>query len=429
MSWINSTFGKWFIGQNINIDEYRRENDGDLPVNVSNLFNATPQFNDISSDINKLKVIFSNPAVLKVFKLQCDLFSLAKFYIYDKNDKQVLTKDPMLERLSSPNMFQTGNQLLWDFMFWNMTGTGYMYMNSSVPSNTAMKIYHLEPSKLEFPPELLKMQDKIILSSKAEADLLKTKVTYRYADRTSIEITLGDIMIFTDLTNGTGNWFKSGSVLDALYKVITNSDEALNSKNINTRYSGKFVVAGMADPENVTQMPMDNEEKLSIEQKVNGRKSVHAVKTMIDIKRFVENLGALKLDESYLADYFVIGSMFNIPRDVLEAYKSSTFENQEQAKGGHVAYTLSPKGEDLTNKLNKKIGYTDNRLVLSWDHLPFMQIFEQKRVAALKSKADAFVQLLNADVALDEINSYLDTNFKTGTKQVIQQNNGQTGAA
>ena len=78
---------------------------------------------------------------------------------------------------------------------------------------------------------------------------------------------------------------------------------------------------------------------------------------MVDIKRFVDDLRVLELDKSFLADYYVIGTVYGIPRDVLEAYQSSTFENQEKARAGHVSYTLEPAGEALGAMLEKRWGY------------------------------------------------------------------------
>ena len=80
-----------------------------------------------------------------------------------------------------------------------------------------------------------------------------------------------------------------------------------------------------------------------------GGKAVHAVSKMLEIRRFVEDMASLELDKKYLNAYYLIGKMYGIPRDVLEAYESSTFENQEKARGAHVSYALQPRGNALMN--------------------------------------------------------------------------------
>jgi len=384
-----------------------------------NLWSATPMFNNYTDDIRKLQVVFSNPALLKVFCLQCDLFAMGKVYAY--KDGKDIGADPALDLLSNPNPFQNEAQLKWDFMFWKMMGTSNVYLDSNIVDRESNKIYMLENQKLEFPLSLQRKADKLIFSKAAEKELFDTVLTYRYSDGETINIPLRNVMIFSDLTNGVGNWFKSNSRIDSLYKIIANSEASLDSENINIRYSGKFLVAGASDPNNVTQMPLSKDEQRDAESIIdNPRKSVQAVKTMVDIKRFVENMGALKLNEKYLAAFFLIGTAYNIPRDVLEAYASGTYENQEKARGAHVGYTLQPAADELMNELSSRFGYlkTGKRLVMSWDHMPFMQVFEKDRAETKSKNAATFVNLIKNGVPLLEVNEYLDTNFTKANADV-----------
>jgi hypothetical protein len=405
-NWIKGV-GSWFS----------KKWDGWQPFNV---WSATPVFNDYGNDMAKLKAIFSNPALLKVFCLQCDLFSLGKIYVYQDGQDLADPNDPALKLLKNPNPMQTGKQILWDYMFWNMVGTSNVYLDSELVDKSNNKIYLLENQKMEYPLWMQQNSDKMIFSKGKEEEMRDQKIIYRYNDGSTIPIPLRKIMVFTDLTNGVGNWFKSFSRIDALYKIISNSEVMLDSENINGRFSGKFMVAGTADPNDVTKIPLGNDEKTDIERKMQDHREVHAVKSMVDIKRFVENMGQLKLNEKYLAAYFLIGNMYGIPRDVLEAYNSSTFENQEKARGAHVSYTLEPKAEELMQALSKRFGYLESgkELVMSWDHLPFMQVFEKDRAVTKEINARTFVNLIRNGVPLEEVNEFLDTNF---TKADAQQ--------
>lgn len=396
------------------------------------LWGASPIFNDYSRDTDKLLVIFNNPAVLKVFCLQCDLFSLAKVYVYDENDK-IIEDDPALKRFENPNPLQGQSQFLWDYMFWKMIGNAYLYMESSLVDRENAPMYWLENGKIEWPLSLERDKDKLILSQAKMNELMGTVITYRYEDGSSFQFPLSKIATVNDLSNGVGNWFKGFSRLDALYKVISNSEVSLDSKNINVRYAGKFLVAGTQDPKDVTKTPMGETEKQDIESKVNGDKQVHAIKSMIDIKRFVDDLRVLELDKSFLSDYYLIGSMYNIPRDVLEAYASSTFENQEKARAVFVSYVLDPAGEILGSAIGKKWGYdkAGKKICLAWDHLPFVQIFEKDRVAVKYQQAQTLGLLLGKGVPIKEINEFLDTEFTIDEAKVKQQQQaaGQNGTS
>lgn len=387
---------------------------------------SAPRFNDYCSAKEKIEAVLKNPALLKVFTLQCDLFSLGK--IYAKQDGEIIDNDPLVKLLKNPNPLQSQSQFLWDFMFWNMLGTSYCYVDSYIPGNDNNKLYFLDESKMEFPKELEKLKDKLIFSNSTITDAGKLTIKYKYADGTYINLPLSKINIVTDLTNGTGNWFKGNSRIDALYKIISNSEETLNATNINTRFTGKFLVAGTQDPNDVTKTPMSQEEKVSIEQKVNSNKQIHAVKSAVDIKRFIENMRNLELGKSYLESYYLIGSMYNIPKDVLEAHAAgATYENQEKSTAKHISYTLQPKGNDFLQSLVKKFGYEDQgiSLEIDWSHLPFMNVFEKDKAATRQTQVITLTNLLKLGVDINEANDYLGTNF---TIAVYEQPKVNTGA-
>lgn len=378
------------------------------------ILGTAPQFNDYHESAAKLAVVFSNPAVLKVFCLQCDLFSLAKPYVYNK--KAVLQeKDPALDRINNPNPMQSMQDWLWSYMFWKMVGNAYLYMTSKVVDRPNAPMYWLENHKIEFPSSLDKEKDKLILSEAKLKKLMQTPIIYRYEDGTTIsDLTLGDLAFAADLTNSTGNWFKGFSRIDALRKVITNSEAALDAKNINVRYAGKFLVSGQVDVKDVTKKLMGEDEKKLIEDQIdNDKKKVHAMKSMVDLKRFVDDLKVMELGKTFLEDYYLVGSMYNIPRDVLEAYQSSTFENQEKARASHVTYTLDPAGDVLGGLLAKAWGYTERgyTICFSWDHLPFTQVFLKEKVNIQQTQVNIMMRLREAGMTIEEINSFLDTDF------------------
>lgn len=375
---------------------------------------ASPQFSDYTEETAKILAIFSNPALLKVFSLQCDLFSLAKPYVYGPSGL-LKPNDPAIRRLMNPNPMQSMQDWLWSYMFWKMAGNANLYMSSKDVNRENAPMYWLENHKIEWPIELDKDKDKLILS-KAKLERYKDlTLKYRYEDGTAQEIKLGDLVIIPDLTNGTGNWFKGWSRIEALTKVISNSEAALDSKNINVRYAGKFLVAGKTDPADVTKKPMNQDEKDLLEERIDSdKKKVHGMKSMVDIKRFVDDLKTMELGKAYLEDYYIIGSMYNIPRDVLEAYQSSTFENQEKARAGHVTYTLEPAGEVLGASLARAWEYDiyNWKICFGWDHLPLTQVYEKERVNIKQTQVNIFLRLLQAGMTVDDANAFLDTDFK-----------------
>jgi hypothetical protein len=376
----------------------------------SSVLQGSTRFNRYSDELEKVNCVLSNPAVLKVFALQCDMFSRAKASVLDLKTGKPIENDPFLKRLRNPNPFQTQSQFLWDFMFFTMLGNSYGYVDSKLVENDKNKMYFMIPFRIKWPQNFEYKADKLYLSDAAIKTLSDTPLKYKYNDNSTFEFRLGNLVCNADLTNGLGNWFKGPSRIDALYKIISNSEHALDSKNINVRYAGKFMVGSQSD---IGKTPMSDEEKADIEDKVdNSDQRVWAVRSQINIRRFVENLSQQELGKAFLEDYFLIGMMYGIPRDVLEAYNSSTFENQEKARGAHVAYCLEPKGEAFMDAFEKFFGYTDKNIVLSWDHLAFTQVFEGQRQEVKAKQVKTFSEMRKAGITVEQANEFLGTKFE-----------------
>lgn len=365
------------------------------------MFSGKNNHKKITTDKQKLEISLCNPALLKAIKLNCDLFSLGKVYYGEGKNLKALS-----ELQAKPNKHQTWKQFHWDYLFYRQVfGTSYLWRsNNTNLTSSETQFYFLNPARMEFDSKLLKKLDKLTLSNSTFNDLGKETIKYCFEDGTYINIPLSQIQPFFDLSNSvSGNWFKSNSVLDALYKVVTNNEELLNAQNINLRYSGKFGVTGQADPNDTSMagIPMSENEKQDIESKVNGSKSVHAFKSKVNIDRFVSDIDKLKLDDQYLNQYFIICSMFGIPRDVAEANikGSSTYENQEKSTGKHVSYALQPAGDDLYEWIST---FVNQKLTISWNYLPFMQVFELDKATTNKTKAETYKTLIDAGMSSQE---------------------------
>jgi len=333
----------------------------------------------------KLKLILSNPACLKVFALNADIFSLGKI-----NTPETVEYLKTLRK--TPNYKQSWTQFYWDYMFWSMTGTAYLWKSGGRLLNDANTLQWLNPGQIEWKPSTTQKMMDFILRKATYNDLMGDTVKYILGNGKYKYIPLGEITPLHDLSSSMNDNFYIGiSRIDALYKIIMNSEEALDAKNINVRYSGKWMVSGKQDPNNTSQLPLGEDEKHDIETKINGGKQVHANKSQIEIKRFTDNMAALKLDESYWSDYYAIGSMYGIPRDILEAHITSgkggsTYENQEKSLVRHIEYGMKPKGEELTDAIENILDIDDTEM--TWQHLACYQVFEAERQNVVKLKLE-----------------------------------------
>lgn len=371
-------------------------------------------------DNMKLNAVCNNPALLKVIALDCDIFSLGKVNQYQED--KIKEVDFLYSLKKQPNLLSSWTQFFWNYKFYlDIFGEAYLYNpNNSKVLSENNSLQWLDPSKIDWSPVTVRKLQAFIFSKATFSEVFKNTITYRFDNGEYKIIKLSEIHTFYDLTNiGQENPLEGISRIDALYKVINNSELALDAKGINLFLSGKVMVAGQNNIENEYSMPMSEAEKESIESKVMSQQTIHAVKSLIDVKRFVEDIKKLALDESFYNDYFMFGSMFNIPRDILETnLKSATYENQEKSMARFIEYSQAPKGKKLTDWFEIQYDLQDIRM--SWNHLAFMLVFAKDTAENNRIISEALLNFIKAGIPLDEINELLGTKF---TKADYQTNN------
>lgn len=348
-----------------------------------------------TSDTQKIKSILENPAALYIFLLLPELFSMGKYKLY-LNDKEV-ENDPILQLLRNPNPLQTGSQFKWDYMFHRKLGTANLYIDSKIVSERN-KLYFLAGDCIEWPNRIKDRGMDLILSDAGYRDLQRETIVYKTQNQT-IKFPYEKLMQFFDISNGISGFFSSPSRVDALYKIISNSDNALKAKNINTEFARKFVVSGAINVQNTSQMMMSEQDKQNVEDAMRSKRSIYATKTKSDINRFVEQPTIFKaLDEAFMTDAYILGKMLNIPKDVIEMLgEGSTYENQEKARAMIVSYCLQPDAEDFCEGILKYFKYSEGyRLELDYSHLPFVQALEKDRAEMFEKKANAFMRMVSA---------------------------------
>lgn len=335
----------------------------------------------LSAD-RKLQMILRSPACMTIFTLQADMFSLGKV-----NSKS--TPEYLKTLRKTPNYKSGWTQFYWDYMFWQMMGTAYLWKSGGRLLNDANTLQWLNPAYLMWDPSIVTKMMDFIFTKATYKEISSQKVRYTQGNGKVKYIPLDEITPIHDLSsNMNDNYYVGISRVDALYKIINNSEEVLDADNINIVFSRKWMVSGKQDPNNVTELPMTEPEKRDIEDKIEMGKSVQANKSQIDIKRFTDNMAAQKFDDNFSAKLYMIGKMYNIPRDIIEAYSSSakgaTYENQEKSMVRHIEHSLKPKGDELCDALE---GILDiEPIEMSWAHLACYNVFEIEKQNIVKLK-------------------------------------------
>lgn len=393
----------------IRYKKVERLNNGDY---FYTLLNGGKGFGTLSDDA-KLRLMLNNPALAKVVFFNCDVFSSLKIRRKDGKD------DELTKRLNDPNYFQSTKQFFWTYRFWMMFGNAYLKPASTKIDGNYQQLYWLETTKIDW-NQLSNKLDKLILSQKSYNEILNASIKYKYNDGTSIPIQLKEIVSFQDSTNGLGNWYKGASRIDPLWKILVNSESALDAKNINLEFAGKFLVSGSYDPTKDLNSfgNMQDVEKEDIQSKLRSKEPVHPIKAQIDIKRFVENIANLKLDDSYNEDLGKVGNMFGIPSEILDALKKgSTYENQEKATARHIVYSESPKAQDLLEGLCGYFQFNPDDYECIFKDNTFLQVFKKDEAIVNMTNARTLELLIKNGADPNEAAELLGINLKFKAKQ------------
>lgn len=356
----------------------------------------------------KLKMVLENPAALFLFLLLGDLYSMGEYKIYREGSDEPEESHPVLDFLKRPNPMQTEEQFAWDYMFWRKLGCANLYIDSKILREGNLG-YWLSPDCIEWPKWFDDNKHTLFVSAASIRELMGKQLKYKTQSQT-FGFRYEKLKQFFDVSNGIKGWFTSPSRLEALHKIVTNSDNILDAKNINSIFARKFIVAGKHDVQNTSSLPMRTDEKNDVETKMLGRRNVHAMKSMVDIKRFIERADIFKhLDEAYLDDAMKIGQMLKIPQDVIgNLTKGSTYENQEMARAAIVSYCLQPDADDFCKGILDFFGISGFVLKYEFGHLPFVQAFEKSRSEVKKNLAKAFLDMVNAGADQKETADFLE---------------------
>lgn len=373
----------------------------------------------------KLDLILKNPAALYIFTLLPDLFSMGQYVLY-RNGEPVEEDNTLLNLLRNPNPLQTEAQLKWDYMFWRKMGTANLFSLSRLPETS--RLYFLKNHFIEWPDELKENKASIFQSDAEVARLLRTPFKY---DNGKKEYTFryDQLIQYHDISNGLTSWWEGPSRVDALYKIVSNSDLALKSKNITADFAGKFLVGSQNSIEDTSSLPMNQADKQSVRSAMRSRESIFPTKTSPEIERFITDGTMLQnLDEAFMTDAFLIGKLLNIPKDVIEMLGDTTYENQEKARAAIISYNIQPDAEDFCQGLTRYFGLNEQgiEIKLDYSHLPFVQVFENEMAETKEKKAETFLKLIDAGADQVEAAQWVGIEIETFNEPIgNRQNNPQ----
>lgn len=402
MSFFNGIFGRMIQGA-------KRYTNGDFFYS----FQGNSKFTKLNN-YTRVPYVLNNPILLLVLKAKCDMFSLVK--IDGKKTKGGETIHNYLHtELGNANYMQTWEQFLWEYCFWKSIGTAIVYSPGGDLLLKGTPTYLLNPSKVYFNSNTENKLARIIETQKEFNELMNDSLYYQEGNGTKKKsIKLSKVKNFYSTTNGlAGNYFEGYSMVDGITPILDNANMLLNTQHVNLDFSRKFATTKKEEKLNAHQINNNsNRENQDLEEKLSADRNIYAMNQSIDIKRFVDSIANLKLDEQQTQQYFLIGKAFGLSKDFLEAsLKGSTYENKDKAFGQIVSQSLQPDIDQLLSHFEQKYGIEE--LKGSWNHLPFMYTFEKERQEAIEKK------LINLEKAQQNGAKYTEAELKEITREML----------
>lgn len=353
---------------------------------------------------NKLNYGYTNPVLLPILQLISHYVTKVEFKIYKKGTDKPIEQHAIIDLLENPNFYQSKQDFLAQLV-WFKYCLGYTYLYPINPDGMPSVEYttslnNLNVSLVNFPNGFVTPFN----FSDDNKETVKNTVFEYDTQNQNLKISIKDIITFFDLPNGiNGNLLTAPSRLDALQKPLSNIQKSFDAKNIIIQSNGKELFTNKSAT-NIQALPINPNEKSEIQNKLTnnfglGFNRSRSVVTNSDIewKSLHINLKDLGLDDSVIKDAQMIVNAFNIPRELISFDgKGAKYENQLQATVGFIQGVVQEFIDDFCNSLMSFYKIEDLELKGSFNHLPIMQVVENKKADSVKKKAEAIKTLVDA---------------------------------
>ena len=351
----------------------------------------TDSFGGLSS---YLKIALTNICLFTVLDIQATMFSRGRICVLDKdgNEKE---NDIALEKFANPNFSQSQQDFLYQHSFFKGTGnnvTRVISRKSSRDIKDVISFENLIPDQINY-NEINKVSSFTFASSDIKKEKEKC-IKYRI-DGKDVKIPLSELLFFYDISNGltVNSRYKSPSRIDAIRPAIANIDEAQRAKNINLKFSAKHLVSGkkQSSDDPMMEVILGKGESNDIARNVYN-KDILVNPNSIDVHSLAVDFSKLLYDDSLASDMLKISNTYGQSKDVLNwaLNGASTHENQKTAVVDWIQNTIQFHADDTFNTYSNHFGYTERgeRIAMKFDHLPIMQILEEKRMDSMVKKIE-----------------------------------------
>jgi ribosomal protein S18 len=351
---------------------------------MGNVWYYGSELDGLKKSTSYLNLSYENFVLMTICALRAKIYSQMKIQHFDRNGKEVVDS-PYIKLFKQPNYFQSQEDFLFCQM-WFLSATGNDYCYEVLSGKDPSALYNLIPSEIDF-KDTNKLK-KFITTKGDIKEYEEQKIVYTL-DGQDYKLPLKSIIPFYDLANGMSknSPMQSRSRVQGIDHVLQNIEENIKSKNINLRFSQKYIISSASDGNEVQIQEPDRKDML---RKI-GQKSVIITNQKIQATHLVSDFKKLFLDEQLSNDALFCLLAFDMNKDILNYFHDgSTYENQERAMLNYIQNSTQVDANNTMNSFASHWGLIDagESLTASFMHLPIMQIIINQKIATLKTFQD-----------------------------------------
>lgn len=357
----------------------------------------------------KIKLALKSPVFMSPAIKVMDLASQANIQSLDSQGR-VINDHALHELMPRANGAQTWTEFIAQVMMYAKLGVAIIYIPHN-DLNEVNTIHCLKPENIVFDNSVIRNLLSVIGLKEYKKDSKSKTIKYRLENGDTQEYRVDHLHLMSTLPIGLndGNIFENLSLLDILIDPILNTKEILELDYQASKLAKKVVVGEKKGTIDLDR-PMNEPEKISIEQSVSSDKLITATNKDIQVKRMYESKSGLDIIETYKMYANIGEDMLGVSPDI-GAFGRATFNNQQLATGRTIEFAVLPILEKLLEIIEQNSELKNLRADFS--HMSFNQVFEEMREKKNETK------LKNIVLAYDKGLITLDR-AKELTKQIFE---------
>lgn len=338
-------------------------------------------------------------------------------------DGNLIEDDPLIKWINNPNPQQARFEFLYNHLLYKGLGNNYINVKSSSTTNpnnidNVQALFNLNQDLIDF--SNLERNTKPFIFANSDVKAFGDVNLLYNSQGTTTPIPIKNLIIYNDLPNSIkdDNPIRGCSRVDSLIPALSNIDQNQRSKNLNLKYSGTFVMSNekKIDGHNTPLLPGEQED---MEREFRDKNTILS-KTSLKGFRVANDLDEMLFDEQFAGSMQKVTQAYEMNRDVMNYFlQGSKFNDQENAVVNWIQNSIQFEADVFTSTLSQYFNYPEqNKMVkMTYDHLPVMQVVEEKRAEKMNKNADTLIKLIQAGLTRDEALGLLNIELNENTRQ------------